>query len=332
MISPEKSAIGRYTYDPLDRLSSCGISPSAIRQQFYNNKHLATQVQGERWQSVFQCEALLLAQQACGALGGTYLLTTDRQRSVLNALNQQGNTPLAYSPYGYRIDEAEISVGFCGEFVDSLTGHYLLGNGYRSFNPILMRFNSPDSLSPFAEGGINAYMYCAGDPVDRVDPDGHAWAFISDIRSFFSTQPAEILSFKFGGKSALGDKPKGILKPATEKFKVRVDDAASGSMKSHEELTGLINKKRVSTKALRSKYFGERLDAEVTLQSLDKKIARIFNATPARSDESGVAEGRMGFGYVEVITFKVKKEGLVESFVRKMRGYSAREVNNIRGS
>ncbi|EGH35731.1 hypothetical protein PSYJA_44541, partial [Pseudomonas syringae pv. japonica str. M301072] len=38
-----------------------------------------------------------------------------------------------------------------------MTGHYLLGNGYRAFNPVLMRFNSPDSLSPFGEGGVNAY-------------------------------------------------------------------------------------------------------------------------------------------------------------------------------
>ncbi|WP_434706426.1 RHS repeat-associated core domain-containing protein [Pseudomonas sp. Z1-12] len=48
-----------------------------------------------------------------------------------------------------------------------MTGHYLLGNGYRAFNPGLMRFNSPDSLSPFGEGGLNAYAYSVGDPVNR---------------------------------------------------------------------------------------------------------------------------------------------------------------------
>ncbi|RMV69560.1 hypothetical protein ALP05_02115 [Pseudomonas caricapapayae] len=62
--------------------------------------------------------------------------------------------------------------GFNGELLDSITGHYLLGNGYRAYNPVLMRFNSPDSLSPFGKGGLNAYAYCAGDPVNRSDPDG----------------------------------------------------------------------------------------------------------------------------------------------------------------
>jgi len=41
----------------------------------------------------------------------------------------------------------------------------MLGNGYRAYNPILKRFNSPDSLSPFGKGGLNAYSYCVGDPV-----------------------------------------------------------------------------------------------------------------------------------------------------------------------
>ncbi|WP_144395806.1 RHS repeat-associated core domain-containing protein, partial [Pseudomonas sp. Kh7] len=50
---------------------------------------------------------------------------------------------------------------------------YVLGKGYRVYSPILMRFFSVDSLSPFAEGGINAYAYCAGDPVNHIDPSGH---------------------------------------------------------------------------------------------------------------------------------------------------------------
>ncbi|ANN67447.1 hypothetical protein BAU06_15085 [Bordetella bronchialis] len=36
-----------------------------------------------------------------------------------------------------------------------------------------MRFNAEDDFSPFGLGGINAYTYCAGDPVNHSDPSGH---------------------------------------------------------------------------------------------------------------------------------------------------------------
>lgn len=62
---------------------------------------------------------------------------------------------------------------FSGQRKESATGHYLLGNGYRAFNPVLMRFHSPDSLSPMGAGGINCYAYCGGDPVNNTDPSGH---------------------------------------------------------------------------------------------------------------------------------------------------------------
>ena len=64
-------------------------------------------------------------------------------------------------------------LGFNGERLDPINGATHLGNGYRAYNPALMRFNSPDGLSPFGAGGINPYVYCAGDPVNHADPSGH---------------------------------------------------------------------------------------------------------------------------------------------------------------
>ncbi len=62
---------------------------------------------------------------------------------------------------------------FNGERRDPVIHHYHLGNGYRNYNPGLMRFHAMDSMSPFGKGGINSYAYCMGDPVNRSDPSGH---------------------------------------------------------------------------------------------------------------------------------------------------------------
>ncbi|MNU97519.1 hypothetical protein D3C71_875980 [compost metagenome] len=106
----------------------------------------------------------------------TILLATDQQQSVLNALDANQPHPIAYTPYGHRPRENGLLslIGFNGELPDPVTGHYHLGKGYRQFNPVLMRFNSPDSWSPFGEGGLNAYAYCKGDPKNKVDPKGHS--------------------------------------------------------------------------------------------------------------------------------------------------------------
>lgn len=77
-----------------------------------------------------------------------------------------------YTPYGFSPRSAQSALRLAGQWYDPLTGNYLLGNGYRSYHPTLMRFSSSDRPSPFADGGLNSYAYCAGDPVNRTDPSG----------------------------------------------------------------------------------------------------------------------------------------------------------------
>jgi RHS repeat-associated protein len=167
----------RYSYDPLDRLISQLQPDAPAHQRFYCKSRLSTETQGAIGYSIFQKDDLLLAQhkRQNNATEST-LLATDLQRSVLRILNSDVQHPIAYSPYGHcRAESGLISLlGFNGERPDPVTGCYLLGNGYRAFNPVLMRFNSPDSFSPFGKGGLNGYAYCAGDPANRADPTGHA--------------------------------------------------------------------------------------------------------------------------------------------------------------
>lgn len=84
-------------------------------------------------------------------------------------------TSPAYAPYGFTVGMLQhLSLHFNGEVLDGWIGGYHLGNGKRVYWPRLMRFTSPDDLSPFMAGGINPYAYCKGDPVNLRDPSGQA--------------------------------------------------------------------------------------------------------------------------------------------------------------
>jgi len=115
------------------------------------------------------------------------LLAVDRQNSVLAELKNDDLNNIRYSAYGQRSAERDpaASVAFNGEFREPDTGWYLLGNGYRAYNPVLRRFHSPDSMSPFGSGGLNAYSYCVGDPINYADPTGH-FAFSMIFRAIAS--------------------------------------------------------------------------------------------------------------------------------------------------
>jgi len=69
--------------------------------------------------------------------------------------------------------QSNTALAYAEAYQDPITGGYPLGHGYRMYLPGLMRFSAPDDCSPFGSGGINPYAYCAGDPVNRVDPSGH---------------------------------------------------------------------------------------------------------------------------------------------------------------
>ncbi|EGH71867.1 RHS repeat-associated core domain-containing protein, partial [Pseudomonas syringae] len=173
---------------------------------FYNGEQLMTELQGGRQRTCVRAGGQLLAQQL---RGGDEVVTTmiagDRNKSVLHASEAGQQSDVVYTPFGHHqaVQASAELPGFNGEQPDPLTGHYLLGNGYRAYNPVLMRFNSPDSLSPFGKGGLNAYAYCVGDPVNRVDPTGHisiGLAFLSGV--LFSAVGAGAIGASVGLKDS----------------------------------------------------------------------------------------------------------------------------------
>lgn len=189
MLSAAKILICRYRYDPLDRLIGQAPLESPFHQRFYCKSRLATEILGALGFTIIQHDDQLLAQQQReGNAVGTQLLGTDQQRSVLTRLKPDHSpTSTAYSPYGHHpaLGAVHGLLAFNGERPEPVTGHYLLGNGYRAFNPVLLRFNSPDNLSPFGIGGLNAYAYCLGDPTNKNDSSGRSPLFRSIIDSLY---------------------------------------------------------------------------------------------------------------------------------------------------
>ncbi|WP_256575072.1 MULTISPECIES: RHS repeat-associated core domain-containing protein [unclassified Pseudomonas] len=102
------------------------------------------------------------------------LYSADLQGSILRYLGRNSSGWVRYMAYGWDSQGNEAPLlRFNSQRKETLSANYLLGNGYRAFCSWLMRFIAPDSLSPFGEGGLNAYCYCSNDPVNKVDPSGH---------------------------------------------------------------------------------------------------------------------------------------------------------------
>ncbi len=166
--------VARYHYDAHDMLCGEVHGSAAQTRRFHQGDRLDCSVQDNTRFSYLHDEARPVAQQQVGAAAGNLLLLTSANNSVIGESQGQTLREVSYSAYGEPGNQAmQCPLGFNGELRDRSTGWYLLGNGYRAYNPYLMCFHSLDSLSPFKEGWINPYTYCVGDPINFSDPTGH---------------------------------------------------------------------------------------------------------------------------------------------------------------
>ncbi|PBP72287.1 RHS family protein, partial [Pseudomonas syringae] len=119
----------KYTYDPLDRVSTLTPLAQAVANRFYNGEQLMTELQGGRQRTCVRAGGQLLAQQLReGDEVVTTMIAGDRNNSVLHASGAMQQADVAYSPYGHRDAVRPVAElpGFNGEQPDPLTGHYLL--------------------------------------------------------------------------------------------------------------------------------------------------------------------------------------------------------------
>ncbi|MHC8314484.1 RHS repeat-associated core domain-containing protein [Pseudomonas sp. LB3P31] len=168
------------------------------------------------------------------------MLGVDHKNSVISEIDKTERKDINYTAYGHRGDEASVTgqLGFNGERREAQTGWYLLGNGYRAFSPVLMRFNAPDSLSPFGVGGRNAYAYCEGDSINNVDPSGHIVSPWQVFQAFIKSNPtmntnnkryaAKVASAEFH-KSSPGTPAADAANSRLEAANIKLQSKASGN-------------------------------------------------------------------------------------------------------
>lgn len=173
--SPTGQPVCEYTYDGHDHLVTSSSAGAAQTLRFYQEHVLTSSLQDGAAIQYLHHQDRPLGQQQADDAGRTLLLLTDGNASVIGEAQQQQLRSSVYSAYGeaHALPPMLSLPGFNGEMREAESGWYLLGKGYRAYNPGLMRFHSPDALSPFDAGGINPYSYCLGNPIALRDPTGN---------------------------------------------------------------------------------------------------------------------------------------------------------------
>ncbi|GLB00775.1 hypothetical protein AtubIFM57143_009828 [Aspergillus tubingensis] len=174
------SLLSQYNYDAAGKLISQSIPDQPDTQLFYRQDKLISVKSGDRQVSYISAGNEYLGQSTQnGDSTEIQLWGSDANGSVLNWFDTAQPDQIQqqqYTPYGFSAADSASSIGFNGQWRDPVTGWYHLGNGYRVYNPVLMRYHVPDPGSPFGTGEVNGYAYCLGDPINRIDPSGQ-WSF-----------------------------------------------------------------------------------------------------------------------------------------------------------
>jgi len=119
----------------------------------------------------------------CGTVSekNTMYFHPDHLGSSSYVTDKKGNffEMIEYLPYGETLyDEAatvdKTEFRFTGHLKDDETGFYYCHARY--YDPKIGKFLTPDDRIDglFSSAGQNMYMYCHGNPINMVDPDGHS--------------------------------------------------------------------------------------------------------------------------------------------------------------
>ena len=134
-------------------------------------------------------------------------------------------------------------IGYTGAYQDPVNCGYALGNGYRMYLPELMRFNVPDSWSPFGKGGIHPYAYCACDPINHADPSGRFSVLSLMVEAIVAEEAANVAARGLAD-AAVAAREEGAVDAAlaaasaTRATAVAVDEGGASSSRAAESVGG----------------------------------------------------------------------------------------------
>ncbi|AZE98497.1 hypothetical protein C4J95_1019 [Pseudomonas orientalis] len=203
----------RYEYDAESRQVLARRNDELPVMLSYSGESLDTLVEGDKKIRYHQAESQVLART--GGVDGPQLHVNDASgsvRGVSASASGQAHVRRHYTPYGdahMKFDDGKARTmadlqlpAFNGQRLDAAVNLYFLGNGQRVYDPDLMIFLQADPLSPFDEGGFNGYAYCAGNPVNMMDPSGLfpewlKWTLTGLALAF------SVVAFKFGGAALM---------------------------------------------------------------------------------------------------------------------------------
>ncbi|MFA7941881.1 RHS repeat domain-containing protein [Pseudomonas brenneri] len=190
-----------YTYNGFDQLTEVQVGPLKYSYQYdaesrqvsasrgnetpvmlaYSGDRLDVLVEGGKKIRYFDGGDQVMARS--GGVDGPQLHVNDASGSVRGvSAPGQAHVRRHYTPYGdtqIPLDDGKVRTmadlqlpAFNGQRLDVAANLYFLGNGMRAYDPYSMTLLQVDPLSPFDEGGINGYAYCACNPINLVDPSG----------------------------------------------------------------------------------------------------------------------------------------------------------------
>ncbi|MBR4880840.1 MAG: RHS repeat-associated core domain-containing protein [Clostridia bacterium] len=225
-----------YTYNPEGLRESKTVNGNYTRF-IYDGENIVGELTGDNYY-IYYRGTELISSKSYDNKGHFYRL--DSHGNVTDLVNHLGESQksYAYTPYGeeklfglnpsgeqtilyYWQKETDCTHNpfrYCGEYYDEESGLIYLRNRY--YDPTSGRFITEDP----ARDGNNWYVYCGGNPVNSVDPEGTA-SFKEKWQAFWMVGPFDAVSINNIGNATLKEAQRYALEKGLTSVTDNIADA-----------------------------------------------------------------------------------------------------------